>query len=383
MNLKQVRIQNFRNLKDVTVNLNDVNLLIGPNNSGKSNVLHAIRLGSMIVERNLLYKAKTKYANPVNDEEYTKWLTSVGLENDQEICNLSFLFDTESNSESEIYLSLTIFKKYSFETKIEWGITKEINTSMNLLEKFLTDNDSSFLYIEKLREVIIFRQLPLSKKASDTFSNLNGFLLQDTNLIEKSQNIIKKFVNFPIYEIAPKELRKPYGLTSDKFIDFDGSNIVSFFDYLSSSREDIKEELKKTLTLISKDFSGYRLEGLDYVPTEIRNKFPTDTIKRFGLIDSKSYENTIWAEYLSDGILYFLALLCVVHQPYPPPILLLEEPEKGIHPRRIREVMDLLFALAEEKKIQIILTTHSTFVVDEFTDVPENVTVFDNNEETN
>ena len=44
MNLKQIRIQNFRNLTDVTIHLNDVNLFIGPNNSGKSNVLQAIRL---------------------------------------------------------------------------------------------------------------------------------------------------------------------------------------------------------------------------------------------------------------------------------------------------------------------------------------------------
>ena len=40
--LEQVRIQNFKSLKDVTLDLQKVNLLIGPNNSGKSNFLKAL-----------------------------------------------------------------------------------------------------------------------------------------------------------------------------------------------------------------------------------------------------------------------------------------------------------------------------------------------------
>src|SRR5215210_4576350 len=40
--LQQIRIQNFKSLKDVTLDLQQVNLLIGPNNSGKSNLLKAL-----------------------------------------------------------------------------------------------------------------------------------------------------------------------------------------------------------------------------------------------------------------------------------------------------------------------------------------------------
>ncbi len=90
-----------------------------------------------------------------------------------------------------------------------------------------------------------------------------------------------------------------------------------------------------------------------------------------------------WAEEVSEGVLYFLALLCIVHQPDPPKLLLLEEPEKGIHPRRIKEVMDFIFELAELRGIQIILTSHSPYVVDHFADIPEYISVFDReNDET-
>ncbi|AMJ67453.1 hypothetical protein AXW84_20005 [Hymenobacter sp. PAMC 26628] len=84
-----------------------------------------------------------------------------------------------------------------------------------------------------------------------------------------------------------------------------------------------------------------------------------------------------WAEEVSEGVLYFLALLCIVHQPDPPKLLLLEEPEKGIHPRRIKEVMDFIFELARLRGIQIILTSHSPYVVDYFADIPECISVFD------
>ena len=44
MKLHAIRIQNFKSLRDVTIRLQDVNLFIGPNNSGKSNALKAITL---------------------------------------------------------------------------------------------------------------------------------------------------------------------------------------------------------------------------------------------------------------------------------------------------------------------------------------------------
>jgi predicted ATPase len=77
------------------------------------------------------------------------------------------------------------------------------------------------------------------------------------------------------------------------------------------------------------------------------------------------------AGQLSEGFLYFAALAIL---PYidAGALLFLEEPENGLHPSRIAEVMGLLRALTE-KGIQIILATHSPLVVNELK--PEEVTV--------
>ena len=44
MKLKQIRVDGYKNLIDCEVNLSDFNVLVGPNNSGKSNAIDALRL---------------------------------------------------------------------------------------------------------------------------------------------------------------------------------------------------------------------------------------------------------------------------------------------------------------------------------------------------
>ena len=73
---------------------------------------------------------------------------------------------------------------------------------------------------------------------------------------------------------------------------------------------------------------------------------------------------------MSEGMLYYLAFAVL---PYldPTPLLLIEEPENGLHPTRIAEVLRILRAISE--KTQVILATHSPLVINEMQ--PEEVTV--------
>lgn len=72
------------------------------------------------------------------------------------------------------------------------------------------------------------------------------------------------------------------------------------------------------------------------------------------------------ASQASDGLMLLLAFLTVVHDEYIPPAILVEEPENGIHPKQLREVLRMLYSLTQRKKdpIQVILTTHSPYVLD-------------------
>jgi predicted ATPase len=156
--------------------------------------------------------------------------------------------------------------------------------------------------------------------------------------------------------------------------------------------------LKKTLAL---EATG---RGLALVLTELSDHFP----ERFSQLNEELHrwmpqygrilldtprdgerafllrqgQHRIPAASLSHGALLAVALLTLCYLPEPPAILGLEEPDRGIHPRLLRDVVDALNRLAypqnfgeDRKPVQVIVTTHSPYLVDLFRDHPEDIVI--------
>ena len=70
------------------------------------------------------------------------------------------------------------------------------------------------------------------------------------------------------------------------------------------------------------------------------------------------------APVLSDGTLRFAAIAASLFQPDMPAVLTLEEIENGIHPDRLRLLVELLRAHAVQNRVQIMVTTHSPLLLD-------------------
>lgn len=87
---------------------------------------------------------------------------------------------------------------------------------------------------------------------------------------------------------------------------------------------------------------------------------------------------SIPATRLSDGTLRYLCLLAILCDPEPPKMICIEEPELGLHPDILPTVADLIKAAAE--RTQIIVTTHSDILVDSMTDMPEAVVICEKHE---
>lgn len=80
----------------------------------------------------------------------------------------------------------------------------------------------------------------------------------------------------------------------------------------------------------------------------------------------------------SDGTLHFLALVTLLCHPDPPPVLCIEEPELGLHPDLVPTVAELLVDAASRS--QLIVTTHSDALVDALSETPESVLVCEKRE---
>ncbi|MCH7592104.1 MAG: AAA family ATPase [Planctomycetes bacterium] len=92
--------------------------------------------------------------------------------------------------------------------------------------------------------------------------------------------------------------------------------------------------------------------------------------------------NRIAARELSQGTLLALAMLTLAYLPDPAPFIGFEEPDRGIHPRLLRDVRDALYRLAypenygeDREPVQVVATTHSPYFVDLFKDHPEEVII--------
>ncbi len=112
------------------------------------------------------------------------------------------------------------------------------------------------------------------------------------------------------------------------------------------------------------------IERVAGINTEIRRLFPA--VKAVRLDNLSTTEKAIavelndgtWvrAEQMSEGLLYYLAFAALRHTSSPG-VLLIEEPENGLHPARIREVMRVLREVSTTS--QVLIATHNPFVVNE------------------
>jgi predicted ATPase len=82
---------------------------------------------------------------------------------------------------------------------------------------------------------------------------------------------------------------------------------------------------------------------------------------------------SIPATRLSDGTLRYLCLLAILCDPEPPPLICIEEPELGLHPDILPKLADIL--VQASSRTQLIVTTHSDILVDAMTERPESVVV--------
>jgi energy-coupling factor transporter ATP-binding protein EcfA2 len=125
--------------------------------------------------------------------------------------------------------------------------------------------------------------------------------------------------------------------------------------------------------IISRDLPAYvsinrRFTELYPTVKSISLKNPTQSSKAIGVQLHDGH--WVGADFMSEGMLYYLAFAAL---PYltPAAMILIEEPENGLHPARIREVMHVLREIS--KTTQVLLATHSPLVVNELE--PEEVTV--------
>lgn len=114
-----------------------------------------------------------------------------------------------------------------------------------------------------------------------------------------------------------------------------------------------------------------KLQQFYYAIEGISTPIQGGTVQLF--FQEKGLQQPIPATRLSDGTLRYLCLLSILCHPAPPPLICIEEPELGLHPDVIPTIADLLVDASQ--RTQLIVTTHSDTLVSALSTLPEAVLV--------
>ncbi len=103
---------------------------------------------------------------------------------------------------------------------------------------------------------------------------------------------------------------------------------------------------------------------------------------RVFLLRTRRGHHAIPARDLSQGTVLALAILTLAYLPAPPSLIGIEEPERGVHPRLLRNIQTALYRLSYPKQfgedrrpVQVIATTHSPYFLDLYKDHPEEIVI--------
>ncbi|MEY4510318.1 MAG: hypothetical protein RLZZ450_2440 [Pseudomonadota bacterium] len=290
--LEQLRITNFGCIKSAQVTLSPLHALIGPNDSGKSTVLRALRTLSLVAEGDV-----------------------DALNNTQEAANLK--------------LALT--------ANIGRGETS-----------FSTFSESKTWLVQLAPDATKYESLNGGAAQELNPSTGSSRLLQTAQLASFARAISGS----QVLRLEPDQLRLPSGLIPDgqplRFANEHGLGLPGLYDAVQT-----------------RDFEAFRT-----INEDLRRLFPA--VKALRLKNTSTGKKSLGvelsdgtpvsAEFMSEGLLYYLAYAALGHLEQTA-MLLIEEPENGLHPARIADVVRALREVS--KKTQVIIATHSPLVINE------------------
>ena len=159
-------------------------------------------------------------------------------------------------------------------------------------------------------------------------------------------------------------MKKTADVNDNRYLRPDGSNLAAFLYLIREKREDSYRTIARTVHQAAPFFEDFELEPQLLNPDKIRLEWRHAGTDAY--FDASS---------LSDGTLRFMALATLFLQPkeYRPSVILVDEPELGMHPYAITLLASLMKQASTET--QVIVSTQSSLLLDHFE--PEDVLVAD------
>lgn len=337
--LTRLTATNFRSLADVEIPLGSLTILVGPNGSGKTNVLNVLRFlastvrfdlaaavgewggmgrvkrqGSSRPGRNVTIKISGQLTRHSSYNALDEYLLRFGL--------------TQTGA-------LTRSEEFTF--KRTKGRGRRITVSGRHVE-IGPEGETSDGEPDRRR---------LATAQTTGLSTLPR--LADDEGGEGIRALAEFLSSIRVLEPDMLEARWPSKMIPGHLAD-DAGNLAAALHHLALSDEEAFESLL--------DEMRYCLPGLDsidFVPVGGPGRAIAVALRESGVA------SPVYLEDASFGTVRLLALLTALHEPDPPPLTAIEEVDHGLHPYALDVLVDRLRAASD--RTQILVTTHSPTLV--------------------
>lgn len=348
MLLHSIRLKNLLSFgpEPIALPLGQLNVLIGSNGAGKSNLLEGI---------SLLQAAPKMLSQPVNEGGGIRdWLWKGSSERVD--ASLEAIIDADA-------LKTPMNLRYQLEFT-ESGQRFMLTNERIENEKIQPNCRQPYLYYgyEEGRPVIniktekrFLRREDVHPEQSILSQRKDPDTYPEITLLGELFAKIRIYRNWSFGRYTQPRLPQKPDLPND-FLDEDCRNLGLILNRLRREPP-VKQRLLNALKLL--------YAGVDDFDVQIEG----GTVQVF----FQEGNFTVPATRLSDGTLRYLCLLAILCHPNPPPLICIEEPELGLHPDVIANLGQLLCNAAEHT--QLIVTTHSDVLIDALTDTPQVVIV--------
>ena len=321
--ITSMHVENFKCFKDFDIELGPFNVLIGPNDTGKTAFLELIRLLAILCRQ----------------AEHTSWA---------QVCQESGIPAGEeshwqSNSSNQLYVN--------------------------------TVGDDAVFAGGALGFVVLSAKGKLHHGLQPRGARFPTQFRQATS--EYSQWLDSTLRSVAYYKLDPDALRQPSPVLEGRLRE-DGTGLPTFLDDLQRTQRSVFARIEGEL---NSRFPWYRevlISKTQRTYSDLKNK-KVETKDSFVLKFRTSLGVDMPCATVSDGVMLSLAFLAIANAPEKPTILLVEEPENGVHYASLKDIVETLRQLATDKGVQVILTTHSPYLLDCIQ--PEEVHVFVKDEE--
>ena len=325
-----LEIKGYKSIKDLKLEMKPINILIGSNGVGKSNFVSFFKLINAIFNLRL-----QKFVQ----EEKADNLLYFGRKTTESLCG-KLIFDSGNGNNNAYYFNL-------IQTK-EGGL--------------FFDREASGFNVE--REA--FNQ-----------NYYVSYNLEESNIPKNGSyrnnylgNHLKNIQVFHFHDTSSTSfLRRDCDINDNQYLKQDGRNLPAFLYLLKEKHPKIFIRIEKTIQSIAPYIDKLILEPSRLDENEIALRW----------VDKGDSESNFSAYQLSDGTLRFIALATLLMQPSPPSVIIIDEPELGLHPFAIGKLAGMIKAASS--KSQIIVATQSPGLISKFE--PEDVVTIDRSVEEN